>query len=317
MSAPEIDAFLEMLVAERGAASNTIAAYRKDLSQFTVFIKSIKTRPTFTEVTSDQINEYLMSLSRQGRKATTLSRHLSALRQFYQFLVSEEWAAENPTVSVEAPRHHRPLPKILSEDEIATLLKIACTQTDPEGIRLYAMLEVLYATGLRVSELTSLPYTAIDLKKPILLIKGKGNKERMVILSEPALKALHVYVQVRPNFLAKAGVRGQKWLFPSNSIDGHLTRQRFGQLLKELALAAQLDPKKLSPHVIRHAFATHLLRHGADLLAIQKLLGHADLSTTQIYTHILTDRLKELVNDHHPLAMPSKDDNIHETRTDT
>jgi integrase/recombinase XerD len=317
MSVPEIDAFLEMLVAERGAAGNTISAYRRDLLQFADFLKASANQTIFSKVTSDQVHQYLMDLSKQGRKATTLSRHLSALRQFYQFLVSEGWVTENPTASVEAPRHHRSLPKILSEDEISKLLQIASTQSDPEGIRLYAMLEVLYATGLRVSELISLPYTAIDLKKPVLLIKGKGNKERMVILSEPALNALQAYVQVRSNFLAKARINGQKWLFPSISSEGHLTRQRFGQLLKELALAAQLDTQKLSPHVVRHAFATHLLRHGADLLAIQKLLGHADLSTTQIYTHIVTDRLKELVNDHHPLAMPSKDDKIHETRTDT
>lgn len=319
MPQAEIDAFLEMLVAERGAAYNTVEAYRRDLMHFVAFIKSDippSSPMLLTEVTSHQINQYLIHLSQEGFKTATQSRHLSALRQFYQFLVSENWTSSNPTATIDAPRSQRALPKILTEEEITHLLEVASIQTDPEGRRLYAMLETLYASGVRVSELISLPLTTIHPNKPFLLIKGKGGKERLVPLSQPALAALQAYLTVRPHFLSKAGIDGQRWLFPSQSTAGHLTRQRFGQLLKELANAANLDPKKLSPHVIRHAFATHLLRHGADLLAIQKLLGHADLSTTQIYTHVMTDHLNKLVNDHHPLAQSAKKDTIHETGND-
>ncbi|MBM3633382.1 MAG: site-specific tyrosine recombinase XerD [Alphaproteobacteria bacterium] len=312
---PEVDAFLEMLVAERGAANNTVDAYRRDIKNFVAFLND-STSPDvrFDQVTSNQVNHYIMHLSQQGLKSTTLSRHLSCLRQLYQFLVSENWSAHNPTATIDTPRPQRNLPKILSEEEVMQLLEIASAQTDPEGCRLYAMLETLYASGLRVSELISLPFTAIHPSKAFLLIKGKGGKERLVPLSDPALKALQTYLTVRPSFLLRSGHKGQKWLFPSNSKEGHLTRQRFGQLLKELAKATGLDPDKLSPHVIRHAFATHLLANGADLLAIQKLLGHADLSTTQIYTHVVTDHLKNLVNDHHPLSALQKSTPMHQTR---
>jgi integrase/recombinase XerD len=311
MLSPEVDAFLEMLVATRGAAKNTIQAYRQDLECFRAFLKEASpSQSSLREVTPQQINAYLISLSRQGREATTLSRHLSALRQFYQFLVSEGWATSNPTVTIDRPRHQRSLPKVLSEEDIVHLLNVARDQTDREGARLYAMLETLYASGLRVSELVTLPFTAFHPNKPYLLIKGKGGKERLVPLSEHAIDALKTYLTIRPSFLQKAGLLGERWLFPSSSQEGHLTRQRFGQLLKGLALTANLHPDKVSPHVIRHAFATHLLRHGADLLAIQKLLGHADLSTTQIYTHVVTDHLKDLVNHHHPLALPPKSGTI-------
>jgi len=307
-----------MLVAERGAAENTIDAYRRDLKHFILFMKENSTsQMSLSEVTAKQVNDYIIHLSQEGLKATTLSRRLSALRQLYHFLVSENWATSNPTATIDPPRHQRSLPKILSEEEVIHLLKIAQSQTDPEGCRLYAMLETLYASGLRVSELISLPFTAIHPNKAFLLIKGKGGKERLVPLSEPALSALKTYLTARPSFLARSGPKGQKWLFPSNSKEGYLTRQRFGQLLKELAKASNIDPDKLSPHVVRHAFATHLLTHGADLLTIQKLLGHADLSTTQIYTHVVTDHLKDLINDHHPLAASPKIATMHETRKDS
>jgi integrase/recombinase XerD len=320
MVRPEVDAFLEMLVAERGAAQNTIEAYRQDLGTFASFIQeTISPELSLSSVTPDQLNQYMIHLSQEGRKASTLSRHLSALRQFYQFLISEGWTSTNPTGTLDAPRHERSLPKILSEEDILSLLEVARGQVDPEGCRLYAMLETLYASGLRVSELISLPFTAVHPNKSFLLIKGKGGKERIVPLGEPAIEALKTYLTIRPAFLAKNNMNGHKWLFPSSSKEGHLTRQRFGQMLKGLALRANIDPAKISPHVIRHAFATHLLRHGADLLAIQKLLGHADLSTTQIYTHVVTDHLKDLVTEHHPLsshtlAPSKKDDTIHETR---
>jgi integrase/recombinase XerD len=256
-----------------------------------------------------------MSLSQEGRKVATLSRRLSALRQFYQFLASEGWSTHNPTETIDLPRRQHTLPKILSEEEVVRLLEGARAQTDPEGRRLYAMLETLYASGLRVSELISLPLMSFHPDRPFLLIKGKGGKERLVPLSGPSLSALKTYLTVRSSFLQQdKDSFMQKWLFPSSSKEGHLTRQRFGQLLKGLALAVNLDPGKVSPHVIRHAFATHLLGHGADLLTIQKLLGHADLSTTQIYTHVVTDHLKDLVNCHHPLALSSKDSTIQKTR---
>lgn len=315
MLPPEVDAFLEMLVAERGAARNTIEAYRQDLGDFGAFLKEASPlESSFSKVTPHQVNAYLINLSKHGREGTTLSRRLSALRQFYQFLVSEGWATINPTATIDRPRLQRTLPKILSEDDVVRLLEVARAQTDPEGCRLYAMLETLYASGLRVSELVSLPLMSAHPNKPYLLIKGKGGKERLVPLSEHATSALKTYLTVRPAFLSRAGVLGEKWLFPSNSKQGYLTRQRFGQLLKDLALAANLDADKISPHVIRHAFATHLLTHGADLLAIQKLLGHADLSTTQIYTHVVTDHLKDLVNHHHPLASSPKGGTIQKSR---
>lgn len=315
MLQPEVDAFLEMMVAERGSARNTVDAYRRDLKHFMAFIKE-GSNPCISpaQVTPDQVSRYLVFLSQEGCQATTLSRRLSALRQFFQFLVSEGWLVHNPTVTLDAPRHERPLPKTLSEEEIAQLLEGARTQGDPEGSRLYAMLETLYATGLRVSELVSLPLASFHPKRPFLLIKGKGGKERLVPLSEPALGALEAYLKVRPFFLQGASPLAQKWLFPSSSKEGHLTRQRFGQLLKGLASAVCLDAAKVSPHIVRHAFATHLLRHGADLLAIQKLLGHADLSTTQIYTHVVTDHLKDLVNQHHPLAALPENAAIQRTR---
>jgi len=303
MLTPKVDAFLEMLVAERGAAHNTVEAYNRDLNDFFAFLRRSSVPCTsLSEITSQDINRYLAHLSQEGWEVTTLSRRLSTLRQFYHFLISEGWATHNPTLTVDSPRSKRSLPKVLSEKEVNHLLETAHQQTDPEGYRLYAMLETLYASGLRVSELVSLPYTTFHPQKPFLLIQGKGGKERLAPLSKPAINALTVYLNLRPVFLTRVGPLGQKWLFPSNSKNGHLTRQRFGQLLKELALAANLDARKVSPHIIRHAFATHLLTHGADLLTIQKFLGHADLSTTQIYTHVITDHLKDLVYQHHPLG---------------
>lgn len=302
MLVPELDAFLEMLMAERGAAINTRDAYRRDLMHFIFFLKQTVSQISIRDVSHKEINDYLAHLSLEGKESSTLVRRLSALRQFYQFLISEGWSSVNPTAAIDSPRQKRALPKILSEDEVVRLLNIARSQTDAEGIRLYAMLETLYASGLRVSELISLPMTTFHMDKPYLFIKGKGGKERLVPLSDLAINALKDYISVRPYFLQRSDIKGQKWLFPSNSKEGYLTRQRFGQLLKQLAHCANLEAEKVSPHVIRHAFATHLLTHGADLLAIQKLLGHADLSTTQIYTHVVTGHLQDLVNQHHPLA---------------
>lgn len=306
MLQPEVEAVLEMLIAERGAARNTIDTYRRDLVHFAAFIKETSALPSsLSHVTPEQINCYLIYFFQQGHEATTLSRRLSALRQFYQFRVFEGWSTHNPA------RPQRLLAKILSEEEIVHLRDVARIQTCSEGNRLHAMLETLYASGLRVSELVSLPLISCHPGKPFLLIKGKGGKERLVPLSEHALSALKIYLTVRPSFLRQAHPSSQKWLFPSRSKEGHLTRQRFGQLLKALALATNLDAGKVLPHVIRHAFATHLLRHGADLPAIQKTKTRPRGSINRAL----------YARGHRPLKRPvqllsPKGDAIHKTRED-
>lgn len=240
----------------------------------------------------------------------TLARRLSAMRQFFRFLVSDGTRADDPTAGLDPPRLGRPLPKILSEAEVARLIAAAAGWPDEEGARLRALLELLYATGLRVSELVGLPLAAAQRDPRFLLVRGKGGKERVVPLSAPARQALAAYLECRGRFLPQnrrprtklADTKTARWLFPSRGADGHLTRQRCGQLLKELALAAGLDPARLSPHVLRHAFASHLLDHGADLRSVQQMLGHADIATTQIYTHVQSERLRRLVETAHPLA---------------
>ncbi|MEB3701762.1 Tyrosine recombinase XerD [Candidatus Bealeia paramacronuclearis] len=291
--------FLEMLLAEKGASLKTLEAYKSDLTKFLEFYSG-----RLEDVTESDIGAYMRSLSQAHFAVTTQQRRLSALRQFFKFLVREGHLEKDPTLLMEAPKKGLPLPKTLSKLDVEKLLETARQKKDLEDLRMTALLEVLYATGLRVSELVGLPISAIreTLKsdQPLLWIMGKGQKERMVILSQTALKALGNYLEVRPAFLGKA--KSSPWLFPSSSQEGHLTRQRFGQLLKDLALKSGLDPSILSPHILRHAFATHLLRGGADLLSLQKLLGHADISTTQIYTHIAQEDLAELVETCHPLA---------------
>jgi integrase/recombinase XerD len=230
----------------------------------------------------------------------TAARRLSALLQFFKFLLVEGMRADDPTSVIDAPRQGRPLPKILSEGEVTALIETARANESPEGIRLAAMLELLYASGLRVSELVALPLGTVARGERAIIVRGKGDKERMVPLGEQALRAVRDYLAVRPSFLAKGQV--SRWLFPSRAASGHLTRMRCGQLLKDLAVKAGVDPGKLSPHVLRHAFATHLLGHGADLRSVQQMLGHADISTTQIYTHVDVERLTTLVTTHHPLA---------------
>ncbi len=296
-----IESFLEMLIAERAAAKNTVSSYRQDLEDFRLFIL-----PTaFEEVSSQQVVAYLNEKASQGISVQTQSRRLSALRQFYRFLVSEQILLFDPTESVDKPKASKPLPKTLSQKDVECLLEAAAQQKSPQGYRLLVLLELLYATGLRVSELVSLPVSAFPQKmddlreRPYLIIKGKGGKERLVPLTEAAINALKLYKASIPETQSP-------WLFPSRSKEGYLTRHRFFQLLKELAMSAGLSPEKVSPHIIRHAFATHLLQGGADLLSIQKLLGHADISTTQIYTHVAKDHLVEVVMTHHPLAKESK-----------
>lgn len=303
-----VEAFLDTLTAERGAARNTVAAYGRDLADLVVFLSG---RATALEAAStEDLRAYLAALAdRAGAKqnhtaATTAARRLSSMRQYFRFLVSEGWRADDPTSILDGPRLGRPLPKLLSEAEITALLDAAGRLGGPEGARLLALLETLYAAGVRVSELVSLPLTAIDPEGRFLTVWGKGGKERLVPLNQAACTALALYLPHRPYFLPPEPRASQSpFVFPSKAArDGHLTRQRFGQILKDLAISAGIPPQRLSPHVVRHAFATHLLDNGADLRAVQAMLGHANIATTQIYTHIVGDRLARLVHDHHPLA---------------
>jgi integrase/recombinase XerD len=298
-----VEAFLEMMAVERGAARNTIAAYHRDLEDFAAYLHNRGAQPE--DADAEALRRYLEQLAAVGLSPRTAARRLSALKQFFQFLFSEGVRADDPSATIDSPRPGRPLPKYLSEAEVTRLLNAASERTDANGLRLAALMEVLYATGLRVSELVGLPLSAISRDGQMLIVRGKGGKERMVPLTEPATAAVTAYRDVRDRYLSEAGIRaGSTWLFPSRSREGHLTRVRFGQLLKELAAEAGLAPARVSPHVLRHSFASHLLAHGADLRSLQQMLGHADISTTQIYTHILDERLRALVASAHPLARP-------------
>ena len=295
-----------MLIAERGAAVNTVEAYRRDLADFAGFLA--KRGRALEAADGPALRAYLAAVARAGMAPRTAARRLSALRQFHRFLYGEGVRPDDPTASLDGPRQGRPLPKCLSEAQVEALLAAARARQGEQGLRIVALLELLYATGLRVSELVGLPLAAIARDRRLASVRGKGGKERLVPLSAPARAALEAYLPARAAALARGqrgGSAGSRWLFPSHGREGHLTRHRFGQLLKELAITAGLDPAKVSPHVLRHAFATHLLAHGADLRSVQRLLGHADISTTQIYTHVLADRLHALVHDRHPLAMPA------------
>jgi len=305
-SSPHIDAFLDMLTAERGAAVNTRLAYERDLADLGRWLAQ-RGLP-LEDAGTDDLRAYLAfqggGEGGEPPAPRTVARRLSAMRQFYRFLVSEGRRADDPASALDSPKQGRSLPKILTEAEVGAMLARAEARGGADGLRLVALLEVLYATGLRVSELVGLPMTAILRDGRGLIVRGKGGKERMVPLSDPAVAALAAYLPWRGHFVVPGREAAQTpFLFPSrSSLDGHLTRQRFAQLLKELALESNIDPEKVSPHVLRHAFATHLLDHGADLRSVQKMLGHADIATTQIYTHVVTERLKKVMHEHHPLA---------------
>jgi len=287
-----IDAFLEMMTAERGASANTYAAYRRDLRDFALFTAA--SGIACEAAGADDVRAYLASLHKAALSPRTAARRLSALRQFFGFLLAEGRRDDDPTTIIEAPRAGRSLPRVLGEDEVDALLAAARKGEDVDGLRRAALIELLYATGLRVSELVALPRAAFRDDAPFIIVRGKGGRERMVPVGEHAARA------VRALIAAQDGT--PRWLFPSHGVSGHLTRQGVGLLLKGLALEAGLDPARVSPHVLRHAFASHLLAHGADLRAVQKMLGHADISTTQIYTHVLEERLRSTVLRHHPLA---------------
>src|SRR5215472_5254996 len=293
-----LEAFLEMLAAERGAAPLTLAAYQNDLSNLAAFLAARHVPVEAADAAS--LHAFLANATTARLAPRTLARRVSAILQFYKFLLLEGVREDDPTVELDTPRLGRPLPKILSESEIRILIDAARSRPGDEGSRLYCILELLYATGLRISELVTLPLAAARRDPRFLMISGKGGKERIVPLNEPGRHALGEYLVCRERFLPPS--RPSPWLFPSRGRSGHLTRQRCGQLLKELALAAGIDPDRLSPHVLRHAFASHLLDHGADLRSVQQMLGHADIATTQIYTHVQTERLRKLVETAHPLA---------------
>jgi integrase/recombinase XerD len=295
---PYVEPFMEMLYAERGASANTAMAYKRDLRHFEIHLAAAGIQLHLCSV--EDFRGYMSALERAGMAPRTAARRLSALRQFYRFLYAEGLRADDPSSAVDAPRLGRGLPKVLSENEVDALLIGARARRGPEGRRLVCLLEIAYATGLRVSELVGLPLAAAARDERLLIVRGKGGKERMVPLTGAAVEAIAAYRQDRAHFLGEGG--DSPHLFPSRSAEGHLTRRRMGQLLKELALECGIDPAKVSPHVMRHAFATHLLDHGADLRSVQQMLGHADISTTQIYTHVLSQRLRSIVETHHPLA---------------
>jgi integrase/recombinase XerD len=301
-----LDRFFEMLMAERQSAVNTLDAYRRDLRDFGVFVA--RRGRSLTDADAALVRAYLQRLDQAGMAPRTAARRLSALRQFYKFLLGEGLRADDPLGTVDAPRQPKALPKLLSEEEVSRLLAAARALPGDDGLRSIALLELLYATGLRVSELVGMPVAAVMRDQRVLIVRGKGGKERMIPLNDVARQAIADWLPVRGAWLGKARAGGgtSPWLFPSRGKSGHLTRHRFAQLLKAICVAADLDPRRVSPHVLRHAFATHLLDNGADLRSVQQMLGHADIATTQIYTHVAGERLKALVSTHHPLARPRR-----------
>jgi integrase/recombinase XerD len=292
------EAFLEMMAVERAAAINTLDAYRRDLDDLDGYLTKRGVSP-LTARPAD-LSAYMRALADAGMATRTQARRLSCLRQFYAFVFAEGWRADDPTSRLDAPRLGRPLPKYLSEKQVGDLLDAARALESPQGEMMNALLELLYATGLRVSELVGLPYSAVARDPALLVVRGKGDKERMVPLSDPARAALRVWLPIRQDLLGKK--KTSRWLFPGSGKTGHLTRAGFARALLRVGMKAGIDPRRLSPHVLRHAFATHLLAHGADLRVVQELLGHADIATTEIYTHVLEEPKVRLVNQHHPLA---------------
>jgi integrase/recombinase XerD len=300
-----IEAFLEMMSAERGAAVNTLSSYRRDLADYAAFLAARGS--SFERASNTELRSYLVDLDDRGFAAASAARRLSAVRQFHQFLFGEGIRSDDPTGTIDGPRRPARLPMVLSESEVEKLIEAARSEaaataaSDAEKLRrlrLYALVEILYATGLRVSELVALPQKALGREARFFTVRGKGGHERIVPLTDKAKAAAAGYLAVRDPM----GAAESPWLFPSFGASGHLTRQAFARDLKELAASVGIAAAKVSPHVLRHAFASHLLQNGADLRVVQQLLGHADISTTQIYTHVLEERLRSLVAEHHPLA---------------
>jgi integrase/recombinase XerD len=310
-----VERFLEMLSAERGASANTLDAYARDLMSFASFTH--RRDRSLEQATTEDIRNFIARMVDEGLAASSRARRLSAIKQFYRFLVTDRVRGDDPAVTVGGPKREAALPKTLSVDEIDMLLQAARRRVEEsrngqrlKALRLYCLLEILYATGMRVSELVALPRSALIGDERTLTIKGKGGRQRMVPLNMPAQEALVLYLRERDSAVSGGHGDGEgfassgdsPWLFPSWGQQGHLTRQRLAQELKLLAIQAGIETARVSPHVLRHAFASHMLERGADLRSVQKLLGHADISTTQIYTNVLDEKLRTLVETHHPLA---------------
>ena len=296
--AREAEAFLEMLSAERGASKNTETAYRSDLQDLLGFLARRTQGPATADTAA--LRAYLKALDYVGMTPRTVARRLSVIRQFFRFLLAERMREDDPASTLDSPKLGRPLPKVLSRVEVDGLIAATQAKGAEDGGRMETLLEILYGSGLRVSELVSLPLAAAERDPTMLIVRGKGEKDRQVPLSDPARAAIAKWLHIRAGTLGEG--QTSRFLFPSRGRTGHLTRQRFAQLLKEAALAAGIDPARVSPHVLRHAFASHLLEAGADLRSVQLMLGHADIATTQIYTHVIPEKLRALVEDHHPLA---------------
>ena len=299
------ETFLEMMAAERGAATHTLTAYARDIADLSAFLAA---RDRDLASASDRdVEAWFEDLGARGLAAATAARRRSAIRQFYRFVLSEGWRRDDPSARLDAPKKGRVLPKTLSREETARLIDAAAARDGAAGARLAAMVEILYASGLRVSELVALPLAAVARDPAFLMIRGKGGKERLVPLGAPARAAIRDYLVHRPRFMPK-GDAANPWLFPSRGASRRLTARRLAQMLDEAAADAGIDPARVSPHVLRHAFATHLLEGGADLRVVQTLLGHADIGTTQIYTHVTTERLREVVETRHPLSRRGRAD---------
>lgn len=294
-----IETFLEMMAAERGAATHTLTAYRRDLEDLAGFVA--RSGKTLADAAAFDLEAWFADIGARGLAPATAARRRSAARQFYRFAVAENWRADDPSSGIDAPRQGRPLPKVLTRDEASRLIAAAGVKDGAAGLRLAAMTEILYASGLRVSELVALPLAAVIRNPAFLIVRGKGGKERLAPLGTAAREAIGLYVKERSCFLPK-GDKANPWLFPSRGASGRLTTRRLAQMLDAAAADAGIDPMRVSPHVLRHAFATHLLEGGADLRVVQTLLGHADIGTTQIYTHVTSERLREVVETRHPLS---------------
>ena len=295
------EAFLEMMAAERAAARHTLTAYGRDLEDLATFLHT--RHIDFARAEPQDLEAYLGDLARRGLSAGTAARRRSALRQFYRFVLEEGWRGDDPTRRLDAPRRGRPLPKVLERGEVDALIAAAAARDGPGGARMGALIELAYGGGLRISELISLPVAPFA-RTPAaraIVVRGKGGKERLIPVNARAHEAVAAYLPYRPGYIA-SGEKSSPWLFPSRGRSGRLTERRVAQLLDAAARDAGLDPSRVSPHVLRHAFATHLLEGGADLRIVQTLLGHADIATTQIYTHLAQDHLREVVETRHPLA---------------
>ncbi len=297
MTTPQVEAFLEMMAVERDASPHTLAAYARDLADAEAGMGAGGL------MTADEsaLEVWYASLSTRGLSAATAARRRSAVRQFYRFCLGEGWRSDDPSRRLDAPKQGRTLPKTLSTEEVSRLLMASATPDGASGLRLVALVELAYASGLRVSELLALRLEAVQRDPAFLIVRGKGGKERLAPLNASARGAVKAWLVAR-NAARPEPVQESPWLFPSTGSSGHLTPRRFAQMLDKAAIGAGIDPARVSPHVLRHAFATHLLEGGADLRVVQTFLGHADIATTQIYTHVATDRLNQVVANHHPLA---------------